>query len=162
MKRTQHRAIKAGLWTVGLCMVGFVVGRPLYWHLTLRSSSFRHRRTLSCPRCECDCSSEPLLSLVDGLSNHSFSMTDCMKHDPEVSEEMEKNFIDMLTEEVKQQEALALENQQRAAMMLLEAKKMASQFQKEADKCSSGMETCEEAREKSEAALELQQSLTTM
>lgn len=85
-----------------------------------------------------------------------------MKHDPEVSEEMEKNFIDMLTEEVKLQAAQALENQQKANMMLLEAKKMASQFQKEADKCSSGMETCEEAREKSEAALEAQQSLTAM
>ncbi|RXH71703.1 hypothetical protein DVH24_025204 [Malus domestica] len=33
-------------------------------------------------------------------------------------------------------------------MALLEAKKIASQYQKEVDKCSSGMETCEEAREK--------------
>ncbi|KAM1082998.1 hypothetical protein FF1_021604 [Malus domestica] len=42
----------------------------------------------------------------------------------------------------------ALENQEQAHMALLEAKKIASQYQKEVDKCSSGMETCEEAREK--------------
>ncbi|RXI03285.1 hypothetical protein DVH24_003937 [Malus domestica] len=40
------------------------------------------------------------------------------------------------------------------------AKKIASQYQKEADKCSSGMETCEEAREKGEATLEAQQKQT--
>ncbi|OWM85573.1 uncharacterized protein LOC116207408 [Punica granatum] len=162
MKRGQQRAVKAGLWMMGLCLVGFIIGRPLYWHLTegFSSVSIRHRKSLSCPLCDCDCSSQPLLSLMDGLNNHSF--TDCMKHDPEVSEEMEKNFIDMLKEEVKLQEAQALENQQKADMMLLEAKKMTSQFQKEADKCSSGMETCEEAREKSESALEAQRSLTAM
>ncbi|KAL0362380.1 UNVERIFIED_CONTAM: hypothetical protein Scaly_1193200 [Sesamum calycinum] len=47
-------------------------------------------------------------------------------------------------------------------MALLEAKKMTSQYQKEADKCNSGMETCEEAREKSEAALLAQKQLTAM
>ncbi|KAB2604602.1 CRAL-TRIO domain-containing protein-like [Pyrus ussuriensis x Pyrus communis] len=45
-------------------------------------------------------------------------------------------------------------------MALLEAKKVASQYQKEADKCSSGMETCEEAREKAEATLEAQRKQT--
>ncbi|KAB2613461.1 hypothetical protein D8674_035777 [Pyrus ussuriensis x Pyrus communis] len=55
----------------------------------------------------------------------------------------------------------ALENQQRAHMALLEAKKIASQYQKEADKCSSGMETCEKAREKAEATtLEAQRKQT--
>jgi hypothetical protein len=86
----------------------------------------------------------------------------CMKRDPEVSEEMEKSFTDLLSEEVKLKEAEALENQQRADMALLEAKKMASQYQKDADKCSSGMETCEEAREKAEATLEAQKKLTAM
>lgn len=85
-----------------------------------------------------------------------------MKRDPEVSEEMEKSFKDLLLEEVKLREAEALENQQRADMALLEAKKMASQYQKDADKCSSGMETCEEAREKAEATLEAQKALTAM
>ncbi|KAE8709295.1 cellulose synthase-like protein H1-like isoform X1 [Hibiscus syriacus] len=47
-------------------------------------------------------------------------------------------------------------------MALLEAKKIASQYQKEADKCSSGMETCEEAREKAEVTLEAQRKLTAI
>jgi hypothetical protein len=45
---------------------------------------------------------------------------------------------------------------------LLEAKKLASQYQKEADKCSSGMDTCEEAREKSAEALIQQKKMTAM
>ncbi|MFS7998870.1 hypothetical protein Hanom_Chr12g01159131 [Helianthus anomalus] len=85
------------------------------------------------------------------LSNGSF--TDCAKHDPEVNGETEKNFADLLSEELRLREAEALESHQRADMALLEAKKLTSQYQKEADKCNSGMETCEEAREKAEAAL---------
>ena len=85
-----------------------------------------------------------------------------MKHDPEVSEDMERSFTDLLSEELKLREAEAQENQQRADMALLEAKKMASQYQKEADKCNMGMETCEEAREKAEATLEIQRKLTAM
>lgn len=87
---------------------------------------------------------------------------DCAKHDPEVSEDTEKNFAELLTEELKLREATSLENEQRADMALLEAKKITSQYQKEADKCNSGMETCEEAREKSEAALMAQKKLTAM
>ena len=85
-----------------------------------------------------------------------------MKHDPEVSEDMERSFTDLLSEELKLREAEAQENQQRADMALLEAKKIASQYQKEADKCNMGMETCEEAREKAEATLEIQRKLTAM
>lgn len=88
--------------------------------------------------------------------------SDCAKHDPEVSEDTEKNFADLLAEELKIREAEALENQRRADMALLEAKKVTSQYLKEADKCNSGMETCEEAREKSEAALAAQKRLTVM
>lgn len=59
-------------------------------------------------------------------------------------------------------ETEAAENQKRADMALLEAKKITSQYQKEADKCNSGMETCEEAREKAEASLVAQKKLTSM
>ena len=55
-----------------------------------------------------------------------------------------------------------MESHQRADMALLEAKKITSQYQKEADKCNSGMETCEEAREKAEAALFAQKRQTAM
>lgn len=75
---------------------------------------------------------------------------------------MEKNFVELLSEELKLRETEALKNQQHAEMVLLESKKIASQYQKEADKCSSGMETCEEAREKAEIALVAQKKLTTL
>lgn len=88
--------------------------------------------------------------------------TDCAKHDPDVSEDTQKNFAELLSEELKLREAEALENQQRGDMALLEAKKMTSQYQKEADKCNSGMETCEEAREKAEATLLAQKRLSAM
>lgn len=92
---------------------------------------------------------------------HPFG-ADCAKPDPEVSEEMGKNFIDLLAEELKLKEEHATEGQHRADVTLLEAKKLASQYQKEADKCSSGMDTCEEARERAEAALLQQKKLTAL
>ncbi|XP_059439520.1 uncharacterized protein LOC132172094 isoform X2 [Corylus avellana] len=154
--RKQQRALKIGMVLMGLCLAAYIVGRPLYHHLSeVLTAARRHVSSSSyhrCPPCHCDCSSHPLLSFPD----------DCMKRDPEVSEEMEKSFMDLLSEEVKLREAEARENQQRVDMALLEAKKIASQYQKDADKCSSGMETCEEAREKAEATLEAQKKLTAM
>ncbi|XP_041003090.1 uncharacterized protein LOC121248633 isoform X1 [Juglans microcarpa x Juglans regia] len=153
--------LKVGLVVVGLCIGGYILGPPLYWHFMEGLAAVSHSSSsYSCPPCQCDCSSQPLLSIPQGLSNTSFA--DCVKHDPEVSEDTEKNFAELLTEELKLQEAEALENQQRADMALLEAKKITSQYQKEADKCSSGMETCEEAREKSELTLVAQKKLTAM
>lgn len=90
------------------------------------------------------------------------TVIDCMEHDLGVNEEEERNFTALLTEELKQMESETLENQTIADMALLEAKKMVSQYQKEADKCTSGMGTCEEAREKAKIALEAQRRITSM
>ncbi|KAK9056772.1 hypothetical protein SSX86_024135 [Deinandra increscens subsp. villosa] len=144
--------VKIGIIFLGVCLVGYLVGPPLYWHVLEGFAAVRRSSSaVSCPPCNCDCDSHPLLSIPQELSNGSF--TDCAKHDPEVNGETEKNFAELLSEELKLREAEALESQQRADMALLEAKKLTSQYQKEADKCNSGMETCEEAREKAEAAL---------
>jgi len=85
-----------------------------------------------------------------------------MRHDQEVSEEVGKNFSDLLAEEVKEKEAEAEEKQRKADSKLLEAKKIASQYQKEADKCNSGMESCEQARERAENTLENQLKETAL
>ncbi|KAL3848994.1 hypothetical protein ACJIZ3_010876 [Penstemon smallii] len=150
--------LKAVLGLMAICLAAYIVGRPLYFHLMegLVSSA----SSVSCPSCNCDCDALPLLSIPQGLNNATFG--DCAKHDPDVSEDTQKNFAELLSEELKLRESEALESQRRADMALLEAKKMTSQFQKEADKCNSGMETCEEAREKSEAALLTQKQLTAM
>ncbi|XP_052196207.1 uncharacterized protein LOC127803771 [Diospyros lotus] len=149
-------AVKGLLVLMALCLVGYILGPPLYWHFMEGLAAVSH----SCPSCQCDCSSQPLLTIPQGLTNASFG--DCAKHDPEVSEDTEKSFAELLSEELKLREAEALESQQRADMALLEAKKITSQYQKEADKCNSGMETCEEAREKAEAALSAQKKLTAI
>ncbi|KAA8526529.1 hypothetical protein F0562_008268 [Nyssa sinensis] len=153
--------LKVALGLMALCLAGYILGPPLYWHLMEGFAAVsRSSSSASCPPCLCDCSSQPLLTIPQGLSNTSF--TDCAKHDPEVSEYTEKNFADLLSEELKLRESEALESRQRADMALLEAKKLTSQYQKEADKCNSGMETCEEAREKAEAVLLDQKRLTAM
>ncbi|KAG2327732.1 hypothetical protein Bca52824_010460 [Brassica carinata] len=128
-------ALKAGLSLLALSMIGYILGPPLYWHLTealVASAS-------SCSPCVCDCSSVPLLTIPKGLSNGSFG--DCAKHDPEVNEDTEKNYAELLTEELKQREAASMEKHKRVDTGLLEAKKITSSYQKEADKCNSGMET---------------------
>lgn len=84
-----------------------------------------------------------------------------MRHD-EASEENESSFTEMVAEELKLREAQAQEDEWRADRLLLDAKKAASQYQKEADKCSMGMETCEQAREKAEATLDEQRRLSYM
>lgn len=110
------------------------------------------------------CASHDVISarLFCYIGNVSLMFADCAKHDPDVSEDTQKNFAELLSEELKLREAEALEKQQRSDVALLEAKKMTSQYQKEADKCNSGMETCEEAREKAEAALFAQKRLTAV
>ncbi|XP_030539608.1 uncharacterized protein LOC115747546 [Rhodamnia argentea] len=152
--------LKLGLGVMALCIAGYILGPPLYWHFMEGLAAVSRSSSSACPACDCDCSSQPLLSIPEGLSNGSFA--DCAKRDPEVGEDTEKNFAELLSEELKLRETEALESQQRADMALLEAKKLTSQYQKEADKCNSGMETCEEAREKAEAAFVAQKKLTAM
>ncbi|KAE9600718.1 hypothetical protein Lal_00046269 [Lupinus albus] len=155
--RCSGGAVRLGLGLVALSIASYIVGPPLYWHLVeVVQSSYAP----SCPPCLCDCSSQPIVSIPQGLSNISFG--DCAKHNPEANADTENNFAELLSEELKLRETQALENQQRADMALLDAKKIASQYQKEADKCNSGMETCEEAREKAEISIVAQKKLTAL
>ncbi|KAL8104182.1 hypothetical protein AgCh_028423 [Apium graveolens] len=84
------------------------------------------------------------------------------QNDPDMSEEMEKTIINQLSDELKLIETEATETQHIADKTLLDTKKLVSQYQKEADKCTSGMGTCEEAREKAEITLRSQQEHTAM
>ncbi|KAD4179077.1 hypothetical protein E3N88_27668 [Mikania micrantha] len=144
---------KVGIAFLGLSLVGYLLGPPLYWHLLEAFAAVgRTSFAASCPPCNCNCDSRPDISFPQ----------DCAKFNPEVNEETEKNFAELLSEELKLREIVAIESQQRADMALLEAKKLTSQYQKEADKCNSGMETCEEAREKAEAALVSQKQQTAV
>ncbi|KAJ4842764.1 hypothetical protein Tsubulata_013387 [Turnera subulata] len=174
--RRQQNALMIVMLIMGIFLVGYIIGPPLYWHLSDFVRPDLH--SSPCPSCFCDCSSSTLLAVFDGLmfpakltshvctlaalSNNSNSFKDCMRHDPQVSEEMEKTFTVLLTEELRLHEEEALRIQHGADVALLEAKKIASQYQKVAEKCSSGMDTCEDAREKVEESLEAQRKLSAL
>ncbi|EOA38587.1 hypothetical protein CARUB_v10010412mg [Capsella rubella] len=146
-------ALKIGLALLGLSMAGYILGPPLYWHLTEALAAVSQSSAASsCPSCPCNCPPYPAITIPKELSNASFA---------EVNEDTEKNYAELLTEELKMREAESLEKHKRADMGLLEAKKVTSSYQKDADKCNSGMETCEEAREKAELALSEQKNLTS-
>ncbi|KAI3976177.1 hypothetical protein MKX01_022099 [Papaver californicum] len=151
--------VKGFFITIGICLIGYILGPPLYWHLTEGLIAISHSSSTAtiCPPCICDCTSQ------DSLQESLLSIPiDCVKHEVKVNRDMERNFTQLLTEELRLLEIEALENQQRSNMALQEAKKKASQYQKEADKCNSGMGTCEEAREKSEVHLAAQKRMTEM
>jgi len=151
-------ALKLIMVLLGMSLAIYILGPPLYWQLAEGLASVKH--AAACPSCICDCPAESLATIPPGLGNTSFA--DCGKHDPDVNEDMEKNYADLLAEELKLQETVTVENQQRADMALLEAKKLASQYQKEAEKCTSGMETCEEARERAQTTLLAEKKLSSL
>lgn len=88
--------------------------------------------------------------------------TGCGKNDPELSKEMEKQFVDLLNEELKLQQIVAEEHSHHMNATLVEAKRQATQYQREAEKCNAATETCEEARERSEAAISKEKKLTAL
>ncbi|KAK4431840.1 hypothetical protein Salat_0946100 [Sesamum alatum] len=115
----------------------------------------------SCPPCVCHCAPpQSLFQIAPGLAN--ISVTDCGKDDPDLKEEMEKQFVDLLSEELKLQEAVGQEHSHHMNITLGEARRVASQYQKEAEKCNAATETCEGARERAEALLAKERKITLL
>ncbi|KAK7337822.1 hypothetical protein VNO77_18409 [Canavalia gladiata] len=133
-----------------VCFLVFTVGPPSRWRL----------KETQCPPCDCYCSSPeyPLypLGLVNG------SITDCGKNDPVMNEEMNKDLLTMLSEELNLQKIVANETLEHTKRLVMDARKTFSHYQKEAEKCNVGMETCEEARERAEAELVEERRLTAL
>ncbi|XP_068657803.1 uncharacterized protein [Aristolochia californica] len=96
-----------------------------------------------CSPCHCDCSSESVLSVL----------SDSGSYDPYMKDDMEKPTIDLLAEELKLRAGVTEDLKQQMQANMLDTKKLASKYQKEAEKCNTGVEACEEARERLEAAL---------
>jgi len=78
---------------------------------------------------------------------------DCGRGDPELQEEMQKQYAELLIEELKLQEIVGGEQMRHMNATYREARRVASQYQREAEKCTVATETCEEAREHAEALL---------
>ena len=66
---------------------------------------------------------------------------------------MEKDIIALMSEELSLQEAVANETLQRSEELLISARRVSLHYQKEAEKCTAGVETCEEARERAQSQL---------
>ncbi|PSS10161.1 Importin subunit beta-1 like [Actinidia chinensis var. chinensis] len=157
---SEHRSCSAGvlrvvLFLVSLFLVAYIVGRPIFWHLRVNSYA-----QSSCPSCDCDCDSDNIFSIPLGFLNDSYS--DCGKNDPDISEEMEKDTITLLSEELSLQKNVTDDSLKRTNALINDAKKTSSHYQKEAEKCNAGMETCEAAREKAVAALAEEHKLSAL
>jgi len=55
--------VRFGLWVVALSIAGYIVGPPLYWHLI----ELINHSSSSCTPCVCDCSSQPIISIPQGI-----------------------------------------------------------------------------------------------
>ncbi|KAK9137128.1 hypothetical protein Sjap_007722 [Stephania japonica] len=138
--------VRLVLFLVSACLVCYVVGPTFLWHL-----SGKFAAQASCPSCVCDCSLETILSIP----------LDCSKRGTNNNGESE-DIIDLLSEELNLQRNVTNDNMAHTRALILEARKTSSQYQKEAEKCNAGVEACEEAREKAEAALIAEKKLSTV
>ncbi|CAN4108689.1 unnamed protein product [Withania somnifera] len=135
---SDHRSSSRGtvrfiLVLVGLCLVIYMVRPP----------TLRHSKALaSCPPCLCDCEEDLM-----------FSPIDCGKNDPQMNEEMKKDIATLLAEEINLQKNVTDDVLERTKSLIMSTKKASSHYQKESEKCSIGIDTCEGGREKAEAAL---------
>lgn len=156
-KLCPHGVLRWVLVWMSVCFLVFTVGTPSRSRLKRSTSSFTQ---FSCPPCDCYCSSEEYLLDPLGLVNGSIS--DCGKHDPVLNEEMNKDLLAMLSEELNLQKIVANETLEHTKMLVMDARKTFLHYQKEAEKCNIGMETCEAARERAEAELIEERRLTAL
>jgi len=56
------RILRAVLVLMGIGVGAYILGPPLYWHVAEALA----RNAADCGPCSCDCSSQPLLSVVEG------------------------------------------------------------------------------------------------
>lgn len=87
---------------------------------------------------------------------------DCGKDDPETRDEMKKDMIALLTEEINLHANVTGDSLQRTNVLIMSAKRASSHFQKEANKCIAGVETCEAARQRAGVALIEERKLTAL
>nr|GMD48205.1 phosphoglycerate mutase-like protein AT74H [Ipomoea batatas] len=139
-------AVRCVVIFVGLFLVLYIVRPSILWSSNLRSSVLD-----SCPLCSCDCDEDSTLPLPLDVLNSSFA--DCAKDNPEMNEEMKKDIITLLSEEINLLKNVTSDSLEHTNALITGAKRASSHYQREAEKCNTGMETCEEARERAQAAL---------
>lgn len=153
----------SGSW-LKCCLVIFAVVSALFVCGPALYSKLNKALNLSksvCSPCVCNCPPPlSLLKIAPGLVN--LTITDCGGDDPEMKEEMKKQYVDLLSEEMKLQQTVGEEHAHHVNITFGEAKRVASQYQREADKCIAATETCEQARERSQALLTKERKVTSL
>lgn len=79
-----------------------------------------------------------------------------------MNEEMEKDLVDLLSEELSLLKAVANDTMEHTKALMMDTRKAYSHYQKEAEKCSAGVEACEEARERAERELAAELKLSAL
>lgn len=144
-------ALRVVLVLLAIFFVGYIVGSGLF----SKGSS----NAASCS-CDCDCSQElELIWTVEFINN---SYPDCGKNNPEMGEEMQKNAVDLISDEIELQRRVANEILEQTRTLVTTARSTSSQYQIEAQKCSAHTQTCEEGRERAEAGLVEERKLTAL
>ncbi|KAF4395789.1 hypothetical protein CsatB_029519 [Cannabis sativa] len=149
---SSRSVLRAILFLFGVCLVGYSI-RPL-WYLRLKEKATAPGSGSSCPQCQCHCSSS---------SNGLFPLpSDCGKDDPELNEELRKDIITLTLEELELHKSVANETLEHTKVLVSDARRASSHYQKEAEKCNAGVEICEEARERAESQLIVERNLSTL
>eukprot|EP00246_Nothoceros_aenigmaticus_P018741 TRINITY_DN9953_c0_g1_i2.p1 TRINITY_DN9953_c0_g1~~TRINITY_DN9953_c0_g1_i2.p1 ORF type:complete len:175 (-),score=24.15 TRINITY_DN9953_c0_g1_i2:567-1091(-) len=123
------------IWLLAAAVGVYILGPPLA-HLISGTTAVRLDNP--CAACECDCKRD---------------VADCAGSHQGLQNDLYSRKVALLEEHLQLQEKVADESQQKVDSAFLDAKKLTSQYQKEAEKCNNGMETSEGARERAEAAL---------
>ncbi|KAK8652616.1 hypothetical protein V6N13_126644 [Hibiscus sabdariffa] len=162
-----QRVLRHVFVCVCVCLGVYVVGRTLLWRLEEKSGA-----QVPCPSCFCDCFSQTdfltspvaatLGSVSPRINRRQALRAGCGENEPELSEELEKDTVALLSEEIALQKIVNNDTTERTLALTMDAKRASSQYQKEAEKCIAGVETCEEGRERAEAQLREELKLTAL
>ncbi|KAK9060681.1 hypothetical protein SSX86_021387 [Deinandra increscens subsp. villosa] len=174
MTRRSGSCLRSCLLIFAVISALCVSGPALYWRLK-KGFNLKSASSVSCAPCVCDCPPPlSLLKLAPGclfMLGQSFSYRswtlgnfhlDCGKDDPDLKEEMEKQFVDLLSDELKLQETVGHEHMHHMNITFGDARRVAAQYQKEAEKCNTATETCEQAREQAEALMRQEKKVTLL
>ncbi|KAL5698862.1 hypothetical protein ACHQM5_029843 [Ranunculus cassubicifolius] len=160
---TNSHCVKCFLVIVALTSALYIFKPSLFPSLTngfvLRNNV---DQTSPCSPCTtCDCSSHlSLTKVAPVLVNHT--IPDCGTTDPELDTDIEKQYLDRLAEELKLLKTVTEEHARHMNVSYIAAKRLGSQYEREAEKCNTATQACEDARERVEALLIKEKKVTSI
>ncbi|CAL1407276.1 unnamed protein product [Linum trigynum] len=158
---SEHYASSRSSGAVRVSLILTAVFLVVYIAMGNRGNSSSLDSSSSSCQCDCDCAEDSaLLDLPADSINSSYA--DCSTSDPEIKEEMEKDRLALLSEEIVLQKLVANESLQRSKSLLTESGVVYTHYKREAEKCIAQVETCEEARERAEAELREELKVTAL